>query len=97
MGDTMSAVVGPEHLTVRKSERWPKELVLLLRRTVSATDARVTFEIVSAKANGLVTTRARGIVVVDPESALPDPAHPDGRCYSHGAVFGKLSKELRSR
>jgi hypothetical protein len=68
IGDTLSAVVGPEHVTVRKSERWPKEVVLLLRRTVFAKDPRVTFEIVSAKANGLVTTHARGIVVVEPES-----------------------------
>jgi hypothetical protein len=64
---------------------------------MSATDPRVTFEIASAKANGTVTTNARGIVVVEPESATPDPAHADSRCYDHGVVFGQLSKELRFR
>jgi hypothetical protein len=98
MGDTISAKIGPERGTVHSGQRWPKEVVLLLRRrasSASATDPRVAFEIISAKANGIVTTTARGIIVVEPESGTPNPSDVDDRCYDHGVVFGQLSRELR--
>jgi hypothetical protein len=101
VGDTISAAVGPERGIVRNGQLWPKEkeVVLLLRRTASkfSPDPRPTFEIVSARANGQVATNAHGIIAVEPESAVPDPAHADGRCFRPGAVFGQFTKALRFR
>lgn len=100
VGDTISARIGPENGVPAKKVRWPKELLLVLRRTAprpSVPGPQFTFEIYSAKVNGVLTREVRGALAAEPESVLSDTTHSDTRCYDPAIVFGQISSELRFR